>query len=100
MQLVEENSKLKRLVADLSLDKAMLQNILSKKDFKAFPQTRDTSALVMRIKEICATRVLYGYGGKAGKIITNASIGRIELRTIRCGTSGPSRQDCASRSIW
>ena len=30
--LEEENSKLKRLVADLSLDKVMLQDILSKKD--------------------------------------------------------------------
>lgn len=30
-QLEEENSKPKRLVVDLSLDKAMLQDILSKK---------------------------------------------------------------------
>jgi putative transposase len=30
-QLEEENSKLKRLVADLSLDKAMLQDVLAKK---------------------------------------------------------------------
>lgn len=30
-QLAEENLKLKRLVADLSLDKAMLQEVLSKK---------------------------------------------------------------------
>ena len=30
-QLREENAKLKRLVADLSLDKAMLQDIASKK---------------------------------------------------------------------
>lgn len=30
-QLEEENSKLKRLFADLSLDKAMLQDVLSKK---------------------------------------------------------------------
>ena len=30
-QLEEENSKLKRLVADLSLDKAMLQDVLLKK---------------------------------------------------------------------
>ena len=27
----EENAKLKRIVADLSLDKAMLQDVLSKK---------------------------------------------------------------------
>jgi putative transposase len=30
-QLEEENSKLKHLVADLSLDKAMLQDVLSRK---------------------------------------------------------------------
>ena len=30
-QLEDENDKLKRLVADLSLDKAMLQDVLSKK---------------------------------------------------------------------
>ena len=30
-QLQEENGKLKKLVADLSLDKAMLQDVLSKK---------------------------------------------------------------------
>lgn len=30
-QLEEENAKLKRLAADLSLDKAMLQDVLSKK---------------------------------------------------------------------
>jgi putative transposase len=29
--LEEENGKLKKLVADLSLDKAMLQDVLSKK---------------------------------------------------------------------
>jgi putative transposase len=30
-QLQEENGRLKRLVADLTLDKAMLQDVLSKK---------------------------------------------------------------------
>lgn len=30
-QLEEENTRLKKLVADLSLDKAMLQDVLSKK---------------------------------------------------------------------
>ena len=30
-QLQEENAKLKRLVADLSLDKVMLQDVLTKK---------------------------------------------------------------------
>lgn len=35
-QLDEENAKLKRLVADLSLDKAILQDVLAKKP-EAFP---------------------------------------------------------------
>lgn len=35
-QLEEENAKLKRLVADLSLDKAMLQDVLLKNP-EAFP---------------------------------------------------------------
>jgi len=30
-QLREENAKLKRIVADLSLDKTMLQDVISKK---------------------------------------------------------------------
>jgi putative transposase len=30
-RLEEENAKLKRMVADLSLDKAMLQDVLAKK---------------------------------------------------------------------
>ena len=37
----EENTKLKRLVADLSLDKAMLQDVLAKNS-KAFPQAYAT----------------------------------------------------------
>ena len=39
-QLREENTKLKRLVADLSLDKAMLQDVLQKHS-EARPEARD-----------------------------------------------------------
>jgi len=39
-QLEEENQKLKRLVADLSLDKAMLQEVLAKK-FSAWAASGD-----------------------------------------------------------
>ena len=39
-QLAEENAQLKKLVADLSLDKQMLQDVL-KKSFKAFPAQVD-----------------------------------------------------------
>ena len=38
-QLEDENAKLKRIVADLSLDKAMLQDVLSKSS-EACAQTR------------------------------------------------------------
>jgi putative transposase len=41
-QLEEENQKLKRLVADLSLDKAMLQEVLAKKS-EARPAAGDHS---------------------------------------------------------
>ena len=94
-QLEEENSKLKRLVANLSLDKVMLQDALSKKALKASrkrklatdlltrfgvsmrkacavmklsrtvyfyrSQARDATAITMRIKQIAATPVFYGY---------------------------------------
>ncbi|WP_407672446.1 IS3 family transposase [Noviherbaspirillum pedocola] len=94
-QLEEENTKLKKLVADLPLDKAMLQDVLFKKALKPSRKrrlvdelrdryrasltqacalfgmsrsvygyrsvARDASALTMRIKEIAATRVHYGY---------------------------------------
>ncbi|WP_441351275.1 MULTISPECIES: IS3 family transposase [unclassified Tardiphaga] len=94
-QLEEENGKLKRIVADLSLDKAMLQDVLSKKllrpdrkrelvdrvcgDWKVsirracstlridralygYKSKRgDQAALKHRIREICETRVRYGY---------------------------------------
>ncbi len=39
-QLEEENAKLKRLVADLSLDKAMLQDVLAKKSLPASANSR------------------------------------------------------------
>lgn len=43
----EENTKLKRLVADLSLDKAMLQNVLQKK-FKPTPKRQIVTYLINR----------------------------------------------------
>ncbi|MEA1844063.1 IS3 family transposase, partial [Agrobacterium tumefaciens] len=94
-QLEEENAKLKRFVADLSLDKAMLQGVLFKKalrparkrklvdtikaDWKVsirracsvlkvdrslyvYKSRRGEQAeLKLKIKDICQTRVRYGY---------------------------------------
>lgn len=36
-QLEQENLRLKKLVADLSLDKAMLQDVLAKKNYAGTP---------------------------------------------------------------
>jgi putative transposase len=43
-QLEEENAKLKRLVADLSLDKAMLQDVVSRNVWSA-PRSQGLSAI-------------------------------------------------------
>lgn len=40
-QLEDENAKLKRVVADLTLDKAMLQDVLRKKNGEARRPARD-----------------------------------------------------------
>ena len=56
-QLEEENSKLKRLVADLSLDKAILQDVLQKK-FKACPAKRAGRARAGGIRDFAAASVL------------------------------------------
>jgi len=78
-QLEEENRRLKRMVADLSLDKQMLQDVwlvdsyrvserracevieISCSSQRYVSQWKDDRALRMRIREIAATRVRYGY---------------------------------------
>nr|WP_108820637.1 IS3 family transposase [Pseudovibrio sp. Alg231-02] len=94
-QLEAENGRLKKLVADLSLDKAMLQDVLQKKPLKPARKRKlvdevreawkvsvrkachalkvdrslytyksrrgDQAALKLRIKEICETRIRFGY---------------------------------------
>jgi putative transposase len=84
-QLEDENQRLKKLVADLSLDKEMLQDVIRRKvdevravwqvstrrARKALPVDRSTyhyrskrpgqAILMKRIKEIAETRVRYGY---------------------------------------
>lgn len=42
-QLEEENGKLERLVADLSLDKAMQQDVLAKRSSEALPAGASSS---------------------------------------------------------
>src|ERR1700742_514480 len=90
-QLEEENGKLKKIVADLSLDRAMLQDVIRRtarkrqlvdharatwqvsirRACRALPVHRSTyhyrsrragqAHLMERVKEIAATRVRYGY---------------------------------------
>ncbi|WP_404863186.1 IS3 family transposase [Georhizobium sp. MAB10] len=94
-QLEDENGKLRKLVADLSLDKEMLQDVIRRKPVRPgrkrelVAQTcgewnvsirracrvlefdtssyhyksrrRDQAGIEARIKDICATRVRYGY---------------------------------------
>jgi putative transposase len=50
-QLEEENAKLKRIVADLSLDKAMLQDVLSKSS-EACPQAFARRQGPVRLEDI------------------------------------------------
>lgn len=47
-QLQEENSKLKQIVADLSLDKQMLQDVL-KKSFESSPAQRSSGRSAKRL---------------------------------------------------
>ncbi len=68
-QLEEENAKLKRLVADLSLDKAMLQDVLSKKALKPSRRRELVTDLMQRFgasqRQTCAllqlSRTVYRY---------------------------------------
>nr|WP_249191835.1 IS3 family transposase [Burkholderia cenocepacia] len=68
-QLEEENAKLKRLVADLSLDKAMLQDVLSKKPLKPSRRRELVTDLMQRFgasqRQTCAllqlSRTVYRY---------------------------------------
>ena len=55
-QLEEEDSKLKRLIANLSLDKVILQDVLRKKS-KACPAKRAGRAHAGGIRDFAATSV-------------------------------------------
>ena len=55
-QLCEENSKLKRLAADLSLDKAMLHDVLQK-SFKTVSQEIDRDVPDGSILDRCSPRM-------------------------------------------
>lgn len=68
-KLEEENAKLKRIVADLSLDKAMLQDVLSKKALRPERRRRLVdevqAAWKVSVHKACAVlrvgRSLYNY---------------------------------------
>ena len=70
-QLRDENAKLKKLVADLSLDKAMLQDITSKKMSSA-PQHREAVRYHLGVtKENFTGNTDWGYSG--GMVFVRAS---------------------------
>lgn len=142
-QLEKENAKLKKLVADLSLDKVMLQDVLSKnlkpsrkrllidelrdryrasltqtcalfkmsRSLYAHKSTaRDATPLIMRIKEIAATRVHYGYRRvqvmlkRECWLDNHKRVYRLyQAKACRYGISGPngiSLQGLGSPSSW
>jgi putative transposase len=53
-QLEEENAKLKQIVADLSLDKQMLQDVL-KKSFKVNAEENGSRSIIRRLQGIDKT---------------------------------------------
>jgi uncharacterized protein YllA (UPF0747 family) len=57
-QLEDENAKLKRIVAELSLDKAMLQDVL-KKSFKACSETSACESIAIRLESISQTGLFH-----------------------------------------
>lgn len=68
--LEEENAKLRKLVADLSLDREMPQDVIRRacrvlevdtSTYHHKSRQLDQAGLEARIKDICATRVRYGY---------------------------------------
>lgn len=118
----EENAKLKRLVANLSLDKALLQDVLSKKALKParrrqlVDEARETwqvsirkachalridrplythksrrgeqAPLKQRIKEICETRVRYGF--RRMHVHEAARSDNRRYAFALCATNGPA----------
>jgi hypothetical protein len=68
--LEEENRKLKQLVADLNLDKHILQDVLAKKlwrlgvdrsSVRYVSHRPDQAPLMLRIRDLAATRTRYDY---------------------------------------
>ncbi|MBL8439377.1 MAG: transposase, partial [Zoogloeaceae bacterium] len=60
-QLEDENNRLRRIVADLTLDKQILQEVVKKALKAAKRRARDQSALQQRIRDIALSRPRFGY---------------------------------------
>jgi putative transposase len=71
-QLREENTKLKRLVADLSLDKAMLQDVLQKNS-EAGSQETDREVLDGSVHRRCETSVSVRSTASLGLVLQESS---------------------------
>ena len=60
-QLEDENNRLRRILADLTLDKQILQEVVKKALKAAKRRARDQSALQQRIRDIALSRPRFGY---------------------------------------
>ena len=103
-QLEEENQRLKRLVADLSLDKVMLRK-LSKKVLRPAQKrqavhflreayrisVRRGCGLLMQSRTVTVARVfIFSCGGKAGLLTTRKHTGFTVWKASTCAKSAPA----------
>ncbi|MDT3382345.1 IS3 family transposase [Labrys neptuniae] len=93
-QLEDENNRLKKIVADLTLDKAMLQDVLFKKALKPVRRRRLVDEVradwKVSIRRACATFLidtsLYHYKSKRGdQAVLKARIKEITATRVRYG---------------
>jgi putative transposase len=111
-QLEDENAKLKRLVADLSLDKAILQDVLRKKpDSRPAPRAGRVRAgclpgdgasgmpRAVRFARDDSLRVGEAWSGGASDAAKTSILGR-SPRCARAGARRGSTCCCAARGGW
>ena len=92
-QLQKENGKLKKLVADLSLDKAMLQDVLSKNS-KALAHAFGGAVPVRGICSESAAGVSYGAGLQVDGSISE------QARTENRSSAADSRDRPGANQLW
>ena len=100
-QLEEENAQLKRIVADLTLDKQMLQDVLKKSsEGAATPATRE--AVIGRVSRLGATRLCDGIFTPLGLSLPAPAARRSRGATTHerdCGDAGTLRFQSHPHSV-